>query len=52
MFKESMFRGAWLAQSVEYAVLHLGVVEFEPHVGHRDYFKKVQRIKLRGPHII
>ena len=32
---------AWLAQLVEHAILDLTVVEFKPHVGHGDYFKKI-----------
>ena len=32
---------AWLVQSVERATLHLGV-EFEPHLGCRDYLKSLK----------
>lgn len=38
-FQKVAHRGAWLAQSVKWATLDLRVVEFEPHIGCRDYLK-------------
>lgn len=32
--------GTWLAQAKEHVTLDLGVHEFKPHVGVRDYEKK------------
>lgn len=42
--------GAWLAQSIEHAILDLQDYELEPHIGCRDYLKikSFKRIHLEA----
>ena len=47
-----MFRGTWVAQSVEHGTLHLRGFEFEPHIGFKDYLRTKSFKKNRKYFII